>query len=116
MDQEGAVALEHEEPDGLRKPSGEAACVDHFAAGDEQTHKRATVLSVSDRGLHRSGGRRPVLGRLFLLSGALFCVLCATAAADVGPPRLSRATGKPGQVVIGRGPSGMPVLMIPARL
>ena len=56
------------------------------------------------------------MGRVFLLSGALFGGICATAAADVGPPRLSKAAGKPGQVVIGRGPSGMPVLMIPARL
>jgi hypothetical protein len=57
-----------------------------------------------------------IMGRVFLLSGALFGVLCATARADVGPPRLSSSAGKPGQVVMGRGSSGMPVLMIPAWL
>jgi hypothetical protein len=54
--------------------------------------------------------------RVFLLSGALFGLLCATAHADVGPPRLSPSGGKPGQVVMGGGSSGMPVLMIPAWL
>jgi hypothetical protein len=57
-----------------------------------------------------------IVRRVFLLAGALFAVLCATAQADVGPPRLSRSAGKPGQVVMGRGSSGMPVLMIPAWL
>ncbi len=65
-----------------------------------------------------TGGDRRIgiVRRVFFLSGALFGVLCATARADVGPPRLTSSAGKPGQVVIGRGSSGMPVLMIPARL
>lgn len=54
------------------------------------------------------------LWRLSLLAVALFGALCTTASADVGPPRLNRAAGRPGQVVIGRGQSGMPVLMIAA--
>src|SRR5437870_2859149 len=54
--------------------------------------------------------------RVVLLAGALLGVLWAAADADVGPPRLSPAAGKPGQVGIGRGSSGMPVLMIPAWL
>jgi hypothetical protein len=57
-----------------------------------------------------------IVRRLLLLSGALFGVLCATAHADVGPPRLNPSAGKPGQIIMGRGPSGMPVLMIPAWL
>jgi hypothetical protein len=60
--------------------------------------------------------RIPIVRRVFLLSGALFAVLCASARADVGPPRLSPSAGKPGQIIGGRGPSGMPVLMIPAWL
>jgi hypothetical protein len=71
----------------------------------------------SRRDLSGCAGRSPRnMVRTFLLSTALFAVLCATAAADVGPPRLSRAAGRPGQVVTGRGPSGVPVLMIRARL
>jgi hypothetical protein len=60
--------------------------------------------------------RTRIVRRVFLLSGALFGVLCATAHADLGPPRLSQSAGKPGQVVTGRAPRGMPVLMIPERL
>jgi hypothetical protein len=69
-----------------------------------------------ERDLMGRDSRIPIMRRLLLLSGALLAVLSATAQADVGPPRLSRAAGKPGQVVSGRGPSGMPVLMIPAWL
>jgi hypothetical protein len=62
------------------------------------------------------GRRIRIVRRVFPLSGTLFGLLCATAHADVGPPRLSPSAAKPGQVVVGRGSSGMPVLMIPAWL
>ena len=48
MHQERAVGLEHEEAHSLREPSGQAACAEDFAAGDQQAHGRRTVLSVSD--------------------------------------------------------------------
>jgi hypothetical protein len=48
MDEERAVSLEHQEADGLGKPGGESACVKDLAAGDDESHRRRTVLSISD--------------------------------------------------------------------
>ena len=54
VDEHRAVGLEHDEPHGLRQNGGQAAGVDDLAAGDEQTHGRRTVPSLSDMSL-RSG-------------------------------------------------------------
>ena len=48
MHQEGAVGLEHQEPHGFRKAGGQAPGVGDLAAGDDQTHGRKTVLTLSD--------------------------------------------------------------------
>ena len=48
MDQEGAVGLEHEEPNGLRQSCRQTTRVQNLAAGDEKAHGRWTVLSFSD--------------------------------------------------------------------
>jgi hypothetical protein len=60
----------------------------------------------------RMGGMK----RLLLASVVLLALLSATAHADLGPPRLSRSTGRPGEIITGRAPRGMPVLMILAQL
>lgn len=49
MDQERAIGFEHQQSDGLGKPGRETARIEDLAAGDQQTHRRRTVLSVSDR-------------------------------------------------------------------
>ncbi len=54
MDEAGTVGLEHQEPNSLWKPSGQPAGVQNLAAGDEEAHRRRTVLSVSDGS--RDGG------------------------------------------------------------
>ena len=46
--EERAVGLEHEEPNSFRETSRQAACVEDFAAGNDQAHRPRTVLSVSD--------------------------------------------------------------------
>jgi hypothetical protein len=56
VNQEGSVGLEHQEPHGFRKARGQTTGVEHFAAGDDQSHSRAIVLSSSDT------SREPVLG------------------------------------------------------
>jgi hypothetical protein len=91
------------------------------APGDEQAQSTGKRVSVSDRAARRTwGDARAVaiaaMARMFLLAMALLAVLTGTAAADLAPPRLSRAGGTPGQVVTGSGPSGVPVLMIRAQL
>src|SRR5919198_3009333 len=43
MDEEGAIGLEHQEPNGLWKPRGEAPRIEDLAAADEQAHKPWTV-------------------------------------------------------------------------
>jgi hypothetical protein len=48
VDEDGAVGLEDEQPDRLRQHGRQAAGVGDFAAGYDETHRRGTVLSVSD--------------------------------------------------------------------
>jgi hypothetical protein len=55
MDQERAVGLEHEQPNGLGQTGRQAACIEDFAAGDDEAHSPRTVLSVSDGSSRRCG-------------------------------------------------------------
>jgi hypothetical protein len=48
MDEERAVGLEHQEPYSFRETGRQTARVEDLATGNEQTHGRRTVLSVSD--------------------------------------------------------------------
>ena len=50
MHQEGAVGLEHQEAYCFGEPRGQPARIENFAAGNDETHGRRTVLSVSDDG------------------------------------------------------------------
>lgn len=76
-------------------------------------HPNADISDRDETDFTGRDRRIRIVRRMFPLSGALSAVLCATAHADVGPPRLSPSAGKPGRVVMGRGASGMSVLMIP---
>lgn len=46
--QERTVRLEHEQPDGFRESGRETTGVEDFAAGDEEPHRKRTVLPASD--------------------------------------------------------------------
>src|SRR2546429_6033564 len=64
MHEKRAAGLEHEEPNSLRKPSGQATGVEDFAAGDEQAHGPAdrNVRFGHDPRRAQRGGFQPASG------------------------------------------------------
>ena len=48
MNEDGAIGLEHQEPNGLGQRRRQSAGVNDFAACDDEAHRRWTVLSASD--------------------------------------------------------------------
>ena len=52
MHEEGAVGLEHQQANSLRKPGGQATGVVNLAAGDEQAHRRADRTVPFGRSAH----------------------------------------------------------------
>jgi hypothetical protein len=57
--EERAVRLEHQQAHRLGKTGGQAACVEHFAASNDETHRQRTVLSASDMPVVRPKGGGP---------------------------------------------------------